>query len=231
MEYSPHIAYDLKMTQEETNAYQLLSYYIKMRKRIFPDYRHGKTIKDVKNIRKSILFKHMLKFLKSNNHRFDIFHSTLFIRAQLEIMKKIQNDGNKPLIEVNMLHGLKADSRWELWKKWVREKNNISQINYIVVESNLICDFEKTKKEICNMLNNNINLESFLANSSTILKLAILKKISPIYVNCSEWVKQLPEQIKTDLNDLCNLDNLKDFNLENAMKLYKKYFDYEINKS
>jgi hypothetical protein len=219
------------MTQEETAAYQLLSYYIKMRRTIFPDYRHGRTIKNVKNIRKSILFKHMLKFLKENNHRFDLFHSTLFIRAQLEIMKKIQNDGNKPLVEVNMLHGPQADRRWELWKKWVKERNNVSQINYVFVESNIVCDFEKTKKEICNMLNNEIDFNNYAAHASTILKLAILKKISPIYVICSEWVKQLPEQIKNDLNDLCNLDNFKDFNLENAINLYKKYFGYEINKS
>ena len=230
MEYNPHIAFEMQFNDEETLAYQLCSYYLKFRNALFPNYRHSKTVKDIKNLKRSTIFKHIIKFIKENSHRFDSFQYILFIRAQLEVMKKIQNDGKRILIEINMLHGEQANKRWELWKKWVREKNNVSQIEYKFVESNLICDFERTKTTFDGLIKNDLTLENYITNSSNILKFVILKKIAPIYVILSEWAKQLPEQIKTDIYDLCKMDNIQDFNLDNAKRLYKQYFPHEISK-
>jgi hypothetical protein len=230
MEYSPQMAFEMKFNDDETQAYQLCSYYLKTRNAIFPNYRHSKTVKDIRNLKRSIIFKHIMKFIKENRHRFDIFQSMLFIRAQLEIIKKIQNDGHKALVEVNMLHGEQADKRWELWKKWVRERNNVSKIEYAFVESNLIADFTRTKNTLENLLKDDNNISNYVANASNILKYVILKKIAPVYVLLSEWVKKLPEQIKCDIYDLCKIENIEDFNLENAKKLYQKYFENELSK-
>lgn len=230
MEYSPQMAFEMKFNEVETQAYQLCSYYLKTRNAIFPNYRHSKTVKDIRNLKKSIVFKHILKFIKENSHRFDTFQSMLFIRAQLEIIKKIQNDGHKALVEINMLHGEQANKRWELWKKWVREKNNISKIEYTFVESNLIADFTRTKNSLESILQQDKSLENYISNASNILKYVILKKIAPVYVLLSEWTKKLPEQIKTDIYDLCKIENIADFNLENAMKIYRQYFPNEISK-
>lgn len=229
MDYSPQIAFEMKFNDEETLAYQLCSYYLKTRNALFPNYRHSKTVKDIKNLKRSLLFKHVLKFIKENSHRFDSFQSMLYIRAQLEVLKKIQNDGKKVLIEVNMLHGEQANRRWELWKKWVREKNNVSQIEYRFVESNLICDFERTKNIFENLMKNDLTLENYIINASNILKFVILKKIAPIYIMLSEWAKKLPEQIRIDIYDICKIDNIQDFNLDNAKKLYNQYFPHETS--
>jgi hypothetical protein len=230
MDYNPQLAHEMKFSHEENLAYQLCSYYLKCRSKYFPNYRHGKTIRDVAKLKKSVMFKHMIKFIKDNQKRFDEFQMILFIRSQFEIMRKIQDDGNQPLIEVNMLHGEQANKRWELWKKWVKEKTNVSQINYVFVESNLVYEFEKTRKTIVGMLEDNLNLDNYISKGSSILKFVLLKKISPIYIMCSAWVQKLPKQILNDLNDLCNLENLQDFSLDSAKTLYRKYFDFEINK-
>lgn len=230
MEYNPQMAYELKFNAEETLAYQLSSYYIKSRQKYFPNYRHGRSITDVSKLKKSIIFKHMIKFIKDNSHRFDSFQSMLFIRAQFEIMKKIQDDGKQPLIEINMLHGEQANKRWELWKKWVKEKTNITSINYSFVESNLVYEFEKTKTTISNLLKDDITIGNYIANGSSILKYVLLKKISPLYIICSNWIKALPEQISKDVYDLCNIENYKEFDFEKVKKMYTRYFDHEINK-
>lgn len=229
MEYNPQMAFELKFNDDETIAYQLCSYYLKTRNALFPNYRHSKTVKDIRNLKKSLVFKHILKFIKENRHRFDVFQCMLFIRAQLEVIKKIQNDGKKALIEINMIHGEQADKRWELWKKWVKEKNNVSKIEYTFVESNLVCDFERTKNTLANILKEDISIQNYINNASNLLKFVIIKKIAPVYVLVSEWAKLLPEQIKNDIYDLCKIENVDDFNFDNAKAIYKKYFPNEIN--
>jgi hypothetical protein len=230
MEYNPQMAYELKFNAQETLAYQLSSYYIKTRQKYFPNYRHGRSITDVSKLKKSIIFKHMIKFIKDNAHRFDSFQSMLFIRAQFEIMKKIQDDGKQPLIEINMLHGEQANKRWELWKKWVKEKTNITSINYSFVESNLVYEFEKTKTTIFNLLKDDITIENYINNGSSILRYVLLKKISPLYIICSNWVKSLPEQLSKDVYDLCNIENYKEFDFDKVKNMYFRYFEHEINK-
>ncbi len=229
MEYNPQMAFELKFTAQETLAYQLVSYYIKSRQKYFPNYRHGRNVSDVKKLKKSIIFKHMIKFIKDNSHRFDAFQSILFIRAQFEVMKKIQDDGKQPLIEVNMLHGEQANKRWELWKKWVKEKTNITSINYVFVESNLVYEFEKSKTALSNLLKNDFSIQNYKENGSNILKYVLLKKISPLYVISSCWIKLLSEQLSKDIYDLCNIETYKDFDMEKVKKMYSTYFDYEIN--
>lgn len=230
MEYNSQLAFEMKFTPLETLAYQLCAYYIKLRKEKFPNYRHGRAVKDIANLKKSTMFKHMLKFIKENGKRFDTFQMLLFIRAQFEVMKIIADKGHQPLIEVNMIHGEKANKRWAVWKKWIAEKTNISPLTYTFVESNLIYDFEKTKSTIMNILKNDVTIENYYKNASNILRFAIIKEICPTYILLSNWVKQLPEQIKEDLNDICNIRLYKDFDTVKAYKLYEKYFDFEINK-
>ena len=77
------------------------------------------------------------------------------------------------------------------------------------------------------MCNNDINLDNYLKESPVLLKLTILKKISPIYIYLSKWVKKLPEQIQTDLFDISNSNSFKDYDMTKAQEFYEKYFAYE----
>lgn len=228
MNYNPEFPIANNYTEDETLTYQCLCIYFKLRQEIIPNYIHTKLPSNKKDIRTSLVFKQMLKFVKANRHRFKGFQFILFMRAQLEVMRKLQNDGVKVLIDPSIFCGKKADNRWSLWKKWVQDHNKITKITYEFVPSNLIFDFENTKSSIKQMCDNTLTFEKYNQESPVLLKLAITKKISPIYVYLSCWIKNLPDQIKNDLYDICNISTFADYDMTNAKQLYDKYFDFEL---
>ena len=93
MQYNPQIAAEGNFTPEETLAYQLTCHWVELRHKIFPNYRHQKMSGREGDIRKTYLFKNILKFVRDKNKTFKGFQFVLYMRAQLEILKKIQNDG------------------------------------------------------------------------------------------------------------------------------------------
>lgn len=227
MRYNPEFPILNKFNEDETLAYQCLCIYSQLREEIVPNYIHSKIPSAAKDLRRTLIFKQMLKFVKTNRHRFKGYQFVLFMRAQLEVMRKLQNDGIKVLIEPSIFCGNQADKRWLLWKKWVNDSNKISKITYEFVASNLTFEFENTFNAIKNMCSNEITLENYLKESPVLLKLTILKKISPIYIYLSKWVRKLPEQIQNDLRDISNSNSFKDYDMNRAQEFYEKYFGYE----
>ena len=139
---------ELGYSQEETLAYALTCWWIELRNKIFPDYRHQPVGGRRGDIRSSYLFKNVLKFVREKKEKFKGFQYVLYMRAQLEVLKKIQNDGKPVVVEANCLHGDQSYKRWLVWKKIVAVKNNTSKINYKVVDINLTHEFEKTQKSL-----------------------------------------------------------------------------------
>lgn len=220
------MAFELGLNQDELLAYQLVCQWIELTRKILPNYCHQRIAKKG-DIRKSIIFKHMIKFVKENKDTLSGFQFVLFMRAQLEIAHKLQKEGKRILVEPSLLHGDKAKARWAVWKRLIKEKRQSVKASYAYVESNVISEFELTLKTITAILKDDISITNYIKESPNILKFVILKKISPLYVVCSEWIKKLPEQIKTDIIDLSNTENLKDFDLSEVEKIYKNYFSFE----
>lgn len=227
MKYDPNLPFELGYSTEEASAYQLLCQWNELTKSILPDYVHHRIPKRG-DIRKSILFKHMLKFYREKNKEFKGYQYILFMRAQLEISRKLQKEGKKILVDASLLHGEKAYARWGAWKHLIKEKRQNQKAAYAYIEGNVISEMELTKKSITDLLDNNIKLEKYIEEASNLLRLVILKKISPLYVVCSKWITKLPENIKADIMDFANTENLKDFDLSEIHKIYNKYFNYEI---
>lgn len=226
MQYDPHMALELKLTQDEILAYQLACVWIKLTRELLPDYRHPKIAKKG-DIRKTIIFKHMLKFVTNKKNEFKGFQFILYMRAQLEIAKKLQSEGKRILVDASILHGEKAQARYVVWKHLLKQKRKQEKAVYAFVESSVVSEFEKTAKTLNDILKQDNTFENYKKEASNILKYVILKKISPLYVVCSNWIKQLPEIIKKDIYDLSNIENLQDFDISKLMEFYNKYFPYE----
>ena len=227
MRYNPEFPISMKFDEDETLAYQLLCIWIDLRLKFIPDYLHTPLPKNLKNLKKSLMFKQLLKFVKDNRIRFKGFQYVIFMTAQLQILSKLHKEGKSVLIEASCLCGKGADARYAVWKKQIKDSNKISKINYEFVESNLEFDFKNTFESINKFCKNEINLENYLNECTSLLKFAILKKISPVYVILSPWVKKLPQQIQDDLNDITNTETYKKFDLANAMPLFNKFFAHE----
>ena len=226
MQYDPNMALELGFNSDETLAYQLVCAWDKLTKDLLPSYGHPKIAKKG-DLRKTLIFKHMLKFVKEKKLEFKGFQYILFMRAQLEIAKKLISEGKRILIDASILHGEKAQARYMVWKKLIKTKRQEQKAVYAYVETSVINEFNKTLKTLQDILKNDFTLDKFKQESSNILKYIILKKISPLYVVCSKWTKELPEPIRTDIYDLANIDNLRDFDLTEIHKHFIKFFPNE----
>lgn len=227
MKYDPMFALELKLSEEETLAYQLVCAWDEMISKILPNYNHMRIGKKG-DIRKLLIFKHMLKYVREKSSEFKGFQYVVFMRAQIEICAKLQQEGKKILVDPSLLHGKRADARWHVWKKLIKQKRVESKAVYSYAESSLESEFQKTYKTMKDLLGQDISLENYLLHSSEILKYVLLKRISPLYVYCSKWIQNLPNPIRSDILDLSNLDVLKDFDTSNIKNIYKKYFSHEI---
>ena len=227
MRYNPEFPIKMNFNEDETFAYQLLCIWIDLRQKFIPDYLHTPLPKNLKNLRNSLLFKQILKFVRDNRRRFKGFQFVIFMTAQLQILGKLHKEGKAVLIEASCLTGKSADARYAVWKKQIQAANKVTKITYEFVASNLEFDLKNTYESIKTFCKNDINFENYAKESSSILKFAILKKISPVYVLLSPWVKQLPTQLQNDLNDILNIETYKNFDLTNAMPMFNKFFKHE----
>jgi hypothetical protein len=230
MRYNPEFPINMSFDENETFVYQLLCIWIDLRVKIIPDYLHTPLPKNLKDLRNSLIFKQLLKFVKENRSRFKGFQFVLFMQAQLQILGKLHKEGKSVLIDASCLYGKGADRRWCVWKKQIQEANKISKINYEFVASNLEYELKETLTSIKNMCSNELTIEKYKREAGSLLKYAILKKLSPVYFILSPWIKTLPEQILQDLEDMLNIKAYKDFDLTNAQPIFSKFFAHEINK-
>lgn len=227
MRYNPEFPIKMNFDEDETFAYQLLCIWIDLRQKFIPDYLHTPLPKNIKNLKNSLLFKQILKFVKENRNRFKGFQFVVYMTAQLQILGKLHKEGKPVLIEASCLSGKSADARYAVWKKQIQEANKVTKITYEFVSTNLEFDLKTTHESIKIFCKNDLSFENYSKECSSLLKFAILKKISPVYVILSPWIKKLPEQLQSDLNDILNVETYMNFDLTNAKPLFKKYFSYE----
>jgi hypothetical protein len=228
MKYDPKIPMENKYTPDETLAYNLLCWWYELSNKIFPNYRHGRIGGRTGDIRKTYIFKNVFKFVKEKKHQFKGFQYVLYIRAQLEVLKKIQSTGKNVNVDTNCLHGKKAMNRWLFWKKQVAVANNTTKATYAIIETTLESEFNKTKKTIKDILKDDCSIDNFIKNRGEILKYLIIKKISPLYILCSKWIKKLDKETQEDFHDIANTKQYDDYDKKSIEKVYNKYFENEL---
>ncbi len=226
MKYDPEISMQFKFTPTEDSAYRLCCVWHELKTRIFPDYMHSRTPK-LTSLKKSIIFKTMLKLIKEREFK-TIEEYVAFIKAQLLIFKKVQKDGAIVLIEPVILTGEPAARRWFIWKKLVQRANAITKMTYTLKDADLEFDIGVSADEIKKICEDDLSFENFVNKQSKIRTAIILRKIKPIYVHLSEWVKKLPDDLKNDFLKRADANAFSGYDLVKAKKFYDILCAFEI---
>lgn len=189
----------------------------------FPNERHVKLRKN-SDPRKSNLFKYCYKLAKEIKNIIPDNEIKFYVKAQLQILKLINDGKIHSLIEPQILVGDKAWKRWKIWKKSYDKKMKKHffyeqlgiETNFSKIKILLDKDYEFLNKNNCQDLkiyNQKIEDKSFERWIST-------KQISPYYVILS------PRNLS-----LINLIDVKMYrpsiNLE-VENYFKEKFDYEF---
>jgi hypothetical protein len=229
MEYNPEISLSFKYTPEEDSAYRLCCEWVKFSRKIFPDYRHGR-IPQLKSLKKSTMFKVMMKLIREN--KFKILEDyQRYIKAQLLILKKYSMSGVPVLVEPTILAGEAAEKRWFFWHKLVAQANKLTRQQYSMLDSDMEYDLSVSSLEVNKILCEEIIFEKFLDNYSKIKTAVILRKIKPLYIHLSEWVKRMPDDLRNDLYKRTDAGSFEKYDLTKAKTIYERYFPQEINRS
>ena len=204
-------------------AYRLLIYYLNCEYHYFPNYNHTK-FNDLKPVKNQSAFKYLLKFVKDKK---DIFETSseyfIFIKAQIEIAKLLEHQN--PIIHPSLLIGEKAEKRYFVWKKKMENKKMITKTIERNLEEKFISSaFDKTISALKDTLGDNFTYENFLKNIRRILLQIRAKQIDPLWCFCSEWINQLPEEIKNEIVSLTECERYKDYNVDEIRRIYNDKF-------
>lgn len=180
------------MNDLESKAYKVTLLWLQRSRKMFPDYRHA-TIKKG-DPRKSLIFRICYKLVRETQGVLEDHEYPLYVRAQLEILKYINNDQADPLIDPNCLVGEKAWKRWKVWKK---KYDGLSKTTEPVATNigiaKAIDGLEKTKEFLVKTFSSDLSFprfqEAYLNNN--IFRWINLNKISPYYLAISPFIKKL----------------------------------------
>lgn len=103
------------MSDLEAVAVRLVVVWIEKSRKAFPDYRHATLNRG--DPRKSLMFKICYKLVRETQGVLEESEYSLYVRAQLDVLKHICKNQGNPLIDPNCLVGDKAWKRWKLWKR------------------------------------------------------------------------------------------------------------------
>ena len=216
------------MDDLEAKACNLSAMWLEQSRRTFPDYRHSTMKKG--DPRKSLIFKIAYKLARETQGILENNEYSLYIRAQLEVLKYINSGKDHPLIDPNCLVGERAWKRWKLWKKRydsVKNKPAESVANGIGFQK-AIDGIEKTKEFIAKIFGSEHTLnkmqECYINNN--IFRWINLGKISPYYLAISSFVKKIfteddYKKINFELDVYMSCIN------DNVREKFKELFPYE----
>jgi hypothetical protein len=212
---------EYQLDELESRAYKILSLWVERSRKLFPNYRHASMKKG--DPRKSLIFKICYKLVRETQGVLEESDYNLYVRAQLEILKHINNGKIEPLIDPHCLVGEKAWKRWKLWKKKydTLSANPLKQTSETVVTQTgvlkAIQGLERTKEFLAKTFSGDLSYEKFNEAflNNNLFRWISWNKISPYYVVISPFLKKI----------LKNDDYKKiDFDLE----IYKPYINDDV---
>jgi len=219
----------LSLDQDMCFAYYLLIYYLNCEYHYFPEYNHTK-FNDLKPAEKQSAFKYLLKYVKDKRGVFEKpAEFFIFIKAQLEIIKLLEK--SHPIISPSILIGEKAEKRYFVWRKKMEETRMITKTITRKLDDKFITSaFDKTISSLKDTLGNEFTYENFYKNIRRILLQIRAKQIDPLWCFCSDWVSNLPNEIKDEIIRLTECEKYKDYNVEDIKRIYNEKFDLLVNK-
>lgn len=199
---------DYSMDELESKAYKLTLLWLEQSRRVFPDYNHAKMAAKG-DPRKSMIFKQCYKLVRETIGILEEREYSLYIRAQLEILKYISKSRPKShcMIGPNCLCGEKAWVRWKLWK---RKYDAVSKVNddKAPVPANVlkVADtLTKTKEFLVKTFGADIGLQKYqeAATNKNWQRWISTGKVSPYYIVLSPLLEKVfPDGIKDMTMDL-----------------------------
>lgn len=181
------------MSELEAKAYKVAILWIDRSRKVFPDYRHATMTKG--DPRKSLIFKICYKLIRETQGVLEDHEYPLYVRAQLDVLKYINNGRSDPLIDPNCLVGEKAWKRWKLWKRKydsLSKTTSNSSITQVGIEKALD-GLEKTKEFLVKTFSSDLSFERYNEAylNKNIFRWVNLNKISPYYLAISPFIKKL----------------------------------------
>jgi hypothetical protein len=196
-ELEPIIKY--KMNDLEAKAFKISIIWQEECKRELPGEQFAK-LKKNSDPRKSTLFKYSYKLARETKGIINDSDLSLYVRAQIQILKSIREGNIHALIEPHCLVGEKAWRRWKLWKyKFQKTIGKIPSAEEVGVSSKtskiiaeLKSDFNFIKKMNCLIFRNidKIKMKRWLVSG----------ELSYYYAVLSPWFNKLflHEEIEFD---------------------------------
>lgn len=143
--------------------------------------------------RKSTLFKYCYKLAKETKGIIEDKEIPFYIKAQIQILKSINQGQIHALIEPHCLVGEKAWRRWKFWKNiYLKKIKKISTSEDIGVfskkskiKAELFSTFEFLKNKEC------FNFDEFEKNKENIKSWILSGQISYFYIILSPWMKKV----------------------------------------
>ena len=170
-------------------------------KKTFPD----KTIVGLKkkgDPRKCYLFKCCYRLVKETNGLILLNEYSLYVKAQLDVLKAFESEKNYIQITPTCLSGPKSWVRWKIWKKkydkickrTTVDAAEVNEIDLLEIKKNL----EKTKKFLVSRFGDNYNEQNIEKSIKDLNRWIALGRISPYYAILSPWMKKY-NNIEIDL--------------------------------
>lgn len=189
-ELEPIINY--KMDPTESKAYKLSLIWQEECQKEIPNENFIK-LKRKSDPRKSILFKYCYKLSKEMKGILSDKDLHLYVRAQIQTLKWINNGEIHALIGPHCLVGDKAWKRWKIWKKKYdkisNSPSNVNDISIKATESKIKAELLSSLKFIQkNKLNNFCILKNKKEEINRWIKTG---ELSCFYVVLSPWIKEI----------------------------------------
>lgn len=215
---------DYNMDTGEARAYKIMLLWLDTSKRLYPDYKHAKVLKKG-DPRKGMIFKICYKLQRETQGILEEQDYSLYVRAQLEIMKALNKNNVLTMIDPNCLIGEKAWIRWKMWKKKYDQISNQCEKQTVIPTQHLkVADsLQKTKEFLVKTFGSEIStvkIQEAIDNKKWQLWLN-LGKISPYFLVLSPLMKNIPvDQLVTyDLNVFRHAVNPE------TQKIYERIFN------
>lgn len=209
---------DYEMDELEGKAYKLCLIWLDRSRKVFPDYQHTGMKKG--DPRRSLIFKICYKLARETQGILEEKDYSLYVRAQLDVLRHINCGKLQPLIDPNCLVGEKAWKRWKLWK---RKYDALTQKPCEVPQATApgtakaIDGLERTKEFLTKALGANPGIDKYREayTNRNLFRWINFGKISPYYMALSPH-----------LNAVMSQDDLKKLNFD--VGVYKPCLTQEV---
>lgn len=181
------------LNEEETNAYKLSLLWEKLVKKYLPDeqYRMNSSRQDYSlgDPRKTYLFKLCWKLQRETRGLLKPEDYKYYLFAQIDILKKINNDNRHAFIDKGVIVGPKAWNRWKIWQHQFNKRVMYNREAPPVNELQTIRDLELVKQ----FLLNNFGREAAEQDYSieTLRAWIDAGNITPVYAMLSPYVQRI----------------------------------------